>query len=228
MGDKTEKNLQRLKVEIRGLLRSQEELENAKNDEDAQISWANHVRSLKLSINLIVRIGRDNPANRPKAWKWQNFSSADELISFMVNSRNDIDHPEDERKDDLISGQYCENSLEIEPLGDGRSFAKISPQTHFSMTGCSINGRPVSGMVVPIKSGEVHLAGNIKVVPRPAGFYVKRVTLANGSKVPVPVCSKRGVAFSANEMAHYGLNWLKGPILELLTDEQRAYVDWCL
>lgn len=224
MPEKTEKNLTRLKAEIRSLNKSKNDLKSAKDDIDAHIAWANFVRSLKLAINLLIRIGKSKPEKRPSAWRRHNFSTVDDVLQFMIDSRNDIDHPEDEKKENLISGKINEDSFEIEPLGRGSSLAKVGKNASFIMSGCVVNGRPVSGYLIN-KSGETSIGGNLKVIERPKDYYLQHVTLKDGRRVPVPLCPSRGVVFSASEMANYANEWLLEGLHEILDENQVKFVE---
>ncbi|SFR19082.1 hypothetical protein [Poseidonocella sedimentorum] len=224
MTEKVDKNLARLKIELRGLERANSDLANAKDSTDAHLAWANFVRHLKLSLNLVFRIGKDNPKRRPIAWKRENFASADKFVRFMVQSRNHIDHPEDEFKRDLVSGELLDTHLIVAPDASGGGLMRIPFGQDLTMINCSLNGHPISGTIEWAERRIAKVVGNIPAVIRNRDFYVSTITDQEGKSIPVPLHPNLNVKQSAGELAKYGVAWIDESLNLLLTDEQREFL----
>ncbi len=217
-------NLRRLEAELRGLERAHTDLDLAEDDVDAHLAWANFVRHLKLSLSLLVRFGKADSSTKAEAYRFKNFSTNNELVEFMVKSRNDIDHPEDEEKRDLISGKLRKPGIALGLDGERSLFCiEGNPSAIIDLVikDCGIGDKRFDG-TVSFDPSRAPIVSGISNRSISKAFVIKPVRTQRGELVPVP--TKRGTsdAASAEEIATEGRNWLRVGCEKLLPKSVRG------
>jgi len=212
-----EKNLFRLKIEMIGLRRAEQTLTSASNQIESHLAWANFARHLRLCSKLLIRIGKSSGAEeRAAAWRAENDIKKSGILGFLVASRNDIDHPEDDGKAQFVSGDMLPEHFHV---NNGAISAAVYPGSIFSMSNCTFNGRPMNGYVSVDKDGLASSSGNIPYAKRRAGFYLNDVQDKDGNLISVPFDSRIGFRMSAIEIAELGRKWIDRNLLVVLPVE---------
>jgi hypothetical protein len=219
-----DQQVKRLEIEAKGMLLAHVTLVNVADDVEAHLAWANFVRHMRMCAKLLFRVGKANGDTRGLAWRAENAITQDEILDFLTKSRNDIDHPEDEDKEHLTSGEMRPSDRVFEPVGSGmNALSKASHGLAF-FHNVNINGRLVSGAEINYPNGHKSTMGNLRVVERQRGFAVRPVANHSGEFTRVPINKQNNVPYMAEEMAEYGVKWLKHQVASLLTDQQREKV----
>jgi hypothetical protein len=226
---KADQNVRRLQAEIRGLNVSTRLLEDAKDTVDAHLAWANFVRHLKVAILLTVRIGKSNGKTKKFAWQAENEVKRDEILKFLISSRNDLDHPEDEGKDDLIAGELKESETVLFPFEGGGGLVCIEGEyrPNITFSNVRINGQVFDGGFNNHLPAGNRFFGNVPARETPKGFYLKSVTTHKGDVINVPLKKGMSDERSASELSLYAQDWFERTCNQLLTSEQMKLVGVC-
>ncbi len=143
------------------------------------------------------------------------------VINFLVSSRNDIDHPEDDGKDDLVSGEFVAGFTSLRAPTGNMGGIRLSDQTSFKnliMKDNVIDGQLVSAVVNKPAAETAQITGNARAVRIMPKFSLKPIRTKDGQIIHVPTHPKLGEVFSAQDLATHAMPWLEKALKSLLSE----------
>ncbi|WP_136439625.1 hypothetical protein [Pacificoceanicola onchidii] len=220
------RSVKRLNIELHGIRRGIVEIRTAKDDIDGHLAWANTARGLYQAIKLSLKIIEADQDFSSYYKRKNNEQRFDSVIQFIRESRNHIDHPEDEGKDNLVGGEYRPHSFEVQ-FPNGKPFASIGRNSSISFVNCSLNGQPLNGQVKSDSEGQGFAAyGNITGAVIEESFYPGTILTSQKEVIPAPYCTKLGRGHTAEEIARYGFIWLRDIIQTAIPEIKSTLLEW--
>lgn len=197
--------MKRLNAELIGLKSSIASLTYATDDIEGHLYWANACRHFKQALQISTNIGMADPHRRGQAHKARNTASKDGILSYVVASRNHIDHPEDEGKDDILGGTHKGSKFSV-----GNGLIEIGAGWSFDFTNVQIEDREMNGRISVSDDGNtVTLSGQVSGTFEMGGFYPSAIMTMSKEVIAAPLDQKTHRPLSGIEILRYAFTWLR-------------------